>query len=81
MSRDDIVIPAVCPLLGLSLRLNTGVVGHDSPSIDRIDSTRGYVPGNVWVISHRANTLKSNATIAELEMLVRNLRACLGEAA
>jgi hypothetical protein len=77
LNRDDIVIPVACPLLGVPLRLNFGTVGPDSPSIDRLDSTCGYVPGNVWVISHRANTLKGDATVEELEMLVRNLRVRL----
>ena len=35
------------------------------PSIDRIDNTKGYVPGNVIVMSHRANKLKGDATKEE----------------
>ena len=44
-----------------------------------IDSTKGYIKGNVWVISKRANALKNNATIEELELLVKNLRKRLTE--
>jgi hypothetical protein len=71
---DDIVIPDVCPLLGI--KIERGAVGqpvNGSPSLDRIECSKGYVAGNVWVISHRANTLKSNATIEELLMLSANL--------
>jgi hypothetical protein len=45
----------------------------NSPSLDRIDNTKGYVPGNVWVISWRANDLKRNATLEELKLLVAAL--------
>lgn len=64
---SDIVVPRFCPVLGIELKRNTnGVSGGASPSIDRIDSSRGYEKGNVAVISNRANTIKSNATAGEL---------------
>src|SRR6266436_5014533 len=64
----DIHIPSRCPVLGISLRSNLGnkKPGRDSPSLDRIDSSKGYVPGNVMVISWRANDVKGNGTIEEL---------------
>jgi len=34
----------------------------------------GYVKGNVWVISHRANRIKNDATLLELEKLVTALK-------
>lgn len=43
----------------------------NSPSIDRIDPERGYVKGNVWIISYRANTIKSNATHEELKLVTK----------
>lgn len=71
ISRDDIVIPTHCPVLGMELRLGVGRSGRqggnpDSPSLDRIDSSRGYVPGNVRVISHLANSMKGAATKEQL---------------
>ena len=78
IKRSDIVIPTHCPLLGLSLqRSGSGRVEYNSPSLDRIHNNRGYVKGNIWVISHRANRLKSNATLEELELLTTNLRKAL----
>lgn len=76
---DDIVSPEFCPLLGIKLERGAGVGGHGprSPSLDRIRPDLGYVPGNVWVISHRANTLKNDASLTELETLVENLRRTL----
>lgn len=37
-----------------------------SPSLDRLDCRKGYVRGNVEVISWKANRIKSNATVMEL---------------
>jgi hypothetical protein len=69
---DDIVIPKRCPILDIPLIVRTGKGrgAHDSsPSLDRIDLTKGYVPGNVQVISQKANGMKRNASLAELEMI------------
>lgn len=63
---EDIVIPLVCPVLGIPLAKSKRVASSNSPSLDRIDPKKGYVKGNIWVISHRANTLKSDATAREL---------------
>ena len=35
----------------------------------------GYVKGNVWIVSRRANTIKNDATFEEFELIARNLRA------
>lgn len=70
--QDLLPLPEMCPLLGLKL-CYTGDKSDSSPSLDRKDSSRGYVPGNVWVVSNRANFLKSNATLGELELLTSNL--------
>lgn len=71
----DIVIPKFCPLLGIELKRGTGAGGviSSSPTLDKINPILGYVPGNIWVISARANTLKNDATLQELRMLVDNL--------
>ena len=74
LTIDDIVIPEVCPLLKIELYSGDGVIIDNSPSLDRINSQVGYVKGNVWVVSHKANTMKSDATLEELELLVNNLR-------
>lgn len=63
-------IPAVCPLLGIPLVKNKGRVGFDSPSIDRIDNSKGYVCGNVWIISYKANTIKRNYSLDEFRKIV-----------
>lgn len=74
LTLDDIEVPTHCPLLGTLLVRNIGMVGHDSYTIDELIPGIGYIPGNVQTISYRANTIKSDATIEELEKLVNNLK-------
>ena len=66
----DIIIPDNCPIFGMPLAKKAGERSDCSPSLDRIDPAKGYVKENVWVISWRANHLKSNASLDELETLV-----------
>ena len=66
---EDIVIPAVCPVLGTPM---------DRPSLDRFDPTKGYTADNIRVISMRANTLKSDGTIEELEQVLAYMRRGAG---
>lgn len=75
ISAADIMIPKCCPVLGIPLRTSRGIGKHtaNSPSLDRIDPTRGYVKDNIWVISMRANTLKNDASLDELKRLVAAL--------
>ena len=61
--------PLTCPILGIPLYYNRGTAEDNSYSIDRIDSTKGYTIENVVVISNRANKLKNNATIQEIQLL------------
>ncbi len=67
ISLSDIQIPEFCPVLGIKLKTGVTHSRPDSPSLDRIDSSKGYIKGNVIVVSHRANTIKNNSTIEELE--------------
>lgn len=66
---EDISIPEFCPVLGLRLQHGSGKATDASPSLDRIDNTKGYVQGNVMVVSNRANLLKRDATPDELQRL------------
>ncbi len=69
---SDITVPSVCPILGIPLvtHMNDGhhAADRDSPSLDRIDPRKGYVKGNVRVISYRANAMKQDASPSELRV-------------
>ncbi len=69
LTPADIVVPEVCPVLGLWLSHANGNVTDHSPSLDRIIQEKGYVRGNVIVVSYKANRMKSNATVGELRKL------------
>jgi hypothetical protein len=70
------IVPSHCPIFNVPLEwsLRRGV-GHgalsNSPSLDRIDPERGYVKGNVWIISNRANAIKNDATHEELKLVTK----------
>lgn len=65
---EDIVVPPRCPVLGLVLAPAEGHAGpaDGSPTLDRIVPKKGYVRGNVRVVSNKANRIKSDATLKDL---------------
>ncbi|MAO21760.1 MAG: hypothetical protein CMJ25_13510 [Phycisphaerae bacterium] len=72
---SDIVIPEQCPVLAIPLFKGKGVACDNSPALDRITPNKGYVKGNVAVISTRANRIKSNATYEEIQMVADWVKA------
>jgi hypothetical protein len=70
IDKTDIDIPVFCPILGIPIysepKNKPSGPCPNSPSLDRIDNTKGYIKGNVKVISHKANTMKHNASPSEL---------------
>lgn len=65
----DINIPERCPVFNKEFIIGSN--NNFSPSLDRIDNTKGYIKGNVQVISRKANTIKSNATPEEVMLVAR----------
>lgn len=65
LTIDDIIIPEICPVFRVPIKI---------PSVDRIDSTKGYTKDNIRIIENRANVLKNNATIQELELILADLK-------
>lgn len=87
ITAADLEWPTHCPVLGIELdyparsgmRKNRAVQAN-WPSLDRLDNTKGYVPGNVFVISFRANTLKNSATHEEIMKIGNYLGGALRSA-
>ena len=69
LERCDIIIPDICPVLGIKLFRESKKDWHHAPSIDRVDNTKGYLKNNIMIISRRANILKKDATFDELIMI------------
>jgi hypothetical protein len=69
LTEDDISIPDKCPVLGFNLesQYGKGRLAYNSPTLDRIRPELGYTKGNVIVVSHRANRIKSDATPYEIK--------------
>lgn len=61
------IMPEMCPVLNIQLQRNQGVQADNSFSVDRIVPALGYVKGNVIIVSYRANRIRNDATIDELE--------------
>lgn len=77
LEHSDIVIPPTCPILGIPLKINSGHSGENSPSVDRIIPEFGYIKGNIKVISNKANSIKSNASIQDLEKVLEYVKSFL----
>ena len=77
ITLDDIKnkypIDGKCPVFGIDLQFNSTGFRDTSPSIDRIDSLKGYTVDNIQIISWKANSIKRNASLEELILLVNYL--------
>lgn len=68
---SDINIPEYCPVFKKPFIIGDKDWGT---SIDRLNPSKGYVKGNILIISNRANTLKNNASIEELELIIEFIK-------
>jgi hypothetical protein len=70
-----------CPILEVPLDYGPSTTGAKMPdnyaSLDKIEPSKGYVLGNLQVISRKANSMKSDATLEELRLFVKNITARL----
>lgn len=62
-----------CPVFGFQIQANEKRADN-SLSVDRIDNSVGYVPGNICIMSWRANRLKMDASPEELEAVAAYMR-------
>ena len=68
LTENDLKIPEICLVFKKPFIYGCGRQDF-SPSIDRIDNTKGYLKDNVIVVSMKANQIKNNATIEELQIV------------
>ncbi len=75
ITEEDLYHDEFCPVLGIKLiRREDGVTTESSPQADRLIPEKGYVKGNVKMISMRANRLKNDGTIEEHEKIVEYMK-------
>ena len=74
LEESDIVIPAKCPILDIELQMHSGYAQDSSPSIDRVIPSKGYVKGNCFIISYKANRMKQDNTLDDLEKIVKYIK-------
>jgi hypothetical protein len=72
---DDIYIPPFCPVFNTKLVVGDDYRNPDSPSLDRVNPDYGYTPWNIKVISFRANSIKRDASLKELESLLAFMKS------
>lgn len=74
LDPEDILIPEVCPVLGIPITKEGRGQRDGAPSVDRLVPNRGYVRGNIKVISMRANQIKNCASIEEVERVLAYMK-------
>jgi hypothetical protein len=67
------LFPKECVCCGVTFDYSKKVLSL-GPSLDRVDNALGYTSANVRVICHRCNSLKRDASIEDLEMLLAYMR-------
>lgn len=76
ISFSDIRLPEFCPILEVPINyIKSGFKYENnfySPSVDRIDNSKGYVKGNVIVVSKLANIMKNSASFKEIRAFAKN---------
>lgn len=66
-------IPTKCPILGIRLDFSekNNIRIDSSPSIDCVNPEKGYISGNLKIISWRANRIKNDGTAEEHEKIAK----------
>ena len=75
LKKSDIQIPSVCPVLGIPIFAGNRKSHENAATLDRFKPQLGYVVGNIRVISYRANRIKNDASLEELQKVVAYLQS------
>lgn len=74
ITLDDIVFPQTCPIFNtpLDILIQDRKASYlNAASLDRIDNSKGYIKGNVSVISRKANRVKSDLSVDQIKSLLQ----------
>lgn len=74
LTIDDLEVPELCPIYKIPLKYTPGGRTDNSYSLDRLDNSKGYTKENVRVISWKANQMKGDFTIEEVESLLNYMK-------
>lgn len=74
LKYTDFELPKFCPILGIEIEYGVGYNGNapQHATLDRIDNSKGYIPGNVMIISRLANAMKNEASFQQLQDFIKN---------
>jgi hypothetical protein len=78
ISIDENYIKAIwpinnqCPILNEKFVLGKKIISDLSATIDRIDNSKGYIIGNIRVISAKTNSVKNKMSLDDLELMLEN---------
>lgn len=75
IKEDILPLPTICPILGIKLRATASYQDPHAYSLDRIDNSKGYVRGNVVVMSYLANRLKNDGTAKQHEQIAKWMKS------
>lgn len=75
IEESDIHVPTHCPYLNIELvpHVPRGNKRDQCMSLDRVDNSKGYIKGNVEVISHLANSMKNSASQEQLILFAKEI--------
>jgi hypothetical protein len=76
----DLVFPTHCPVLGLELDYFNDTRAENTVTFDRVDPSKGYIKGNVVMISWRANRIKNDGTAEEHLQIANFMKQHVSEA-
>ena len=79
LTLEDIIIPEYCPILNVKLQRGTKKDYRYSPTVDRLDNNKGYIKGNIRIISKQAKKMKNNPTKEELIQFSKNIMTYLND--
>lgn len=73
ITKEDIIIPKICPILECEFIIGDKNDYRYTYSLDRVDPSKGYIKGNIRVISMLANTMKNSASKEQLLKFSKNI--------